>query len=420
MVGLRHSDLAADVRESLSDAFARLESAGSFALMKEHVLLRTCARTELYLVTDEPAAAFRDVCAALASLASDALPIESNVRFATSRAAIRHLFRTTAGLDSAVLGEAEVQGQVRQALAEARRGHGVGAILGRLFEHALAAGRAVRRETEIGRGHTSLASAAVDWAERRLRRRSVSGSALIVGAGVTARSLALRLAKGPWHTIAIANRTPGRAQRLASEVGGAGYGLEGIVDRMGEADACFFAVEVPEPLVDAAAFATLQARRDSPLLLADLSHPRAVVYDEPTGSEIDLSTLQAEVQAAEGRRARWIPEAEERIDAAVDEYVRWVRGRTAVPVLVELRNEVMDQALAEADRAGRGRTPAEREAFRRLARSIARTVLHGPTSALREADIDTPSGADVAAVVREVFDLPGARSNDETDGRVQV
>jgi len=413
MIGAHHLDLPEPVHERIALGLERIahEEFDVGASIAEHdvregILLKTCARSELYFVTRDPARAFRGICSALAEDLPLDIPVDSHLRFATSAAAARHLFRTASGLESALLGEAEVLGQVRDALKVASAADTAGPLLQRLFQDAIEVGRRVRTETEIGRGSASLASTGVEWAEGCLAPGEAP-VALVLGAGRTARAIAHRLTGGPWSRIHIANRTAARACSLAEEVGGRAHTLAEVQGLLPAVDAVFAAVGVERPLVGDTDLVRARAERsDAARIVVDLSHPHAIERTESNGIEqMDLATLQHRVREDRAARARWIPEPECLVDSAVESYVAWVRGRGSVPLLVRLRERVLDLAMTEAERAGRGRSAEEREEFRRLARSIARTVLHEPTLVLRSASGDDPAGADVADVVSRLFDL---------------
>jgi len=406
MVGAHHPDLPDSVHEGVGAGLERCLRDGSSGGVgaDEGVLLRTCARSEIYLVTADPARTFRHICRTLDERVSSTRPLESHLRFATSAAAARHLFRTASGLESAVLGEAEVLGQVSDALATARAAGTAGTLLNRLFQDAVEVGRRVRAETEIGRGTTSLAAAAVDWAEAQLEGAG-GPTALVIGAGRTGRTLALRLDAGPWGSVLVANRSVDRARQLADEVDAEPHGLDSLDSLVARADAVFVAVSAEEPVVTAGALARARpAPTVSRRIVVDLSHPRGVERGSPSEAvHLDLAQIQERVRRNRVARELWVPEAEAIVDAASHTWASWARGRRTVPVLIRFREHVLEQALAEAERAGRGRDPEERERFRRLARSVARTLLHRPSTVLRTADPDVPTDASVLEALERLF-----------------
>ncbi len=411
MVGAEHRALAEQLHEEIADALQAI-ACGELGtdlptLASETRLLRTCARTELYMVSADTAATIRAVCTLLDAEVRSELPALSHLRFATSAAAVRHLFRTASGLESAVVGEAEVLGQVRDVL-RSPSGQTASPVLHRLFQEAVEVGRRVRTQTGLGEGGASLSSAAVSWAEERLAHTH-EPKALVVGAGRTGRALAHRLAAGPWARVAIANRTLERATCLAAETGASAHDLHALPELLAESDVVFAAVPAPAPIILRSAVERARGQRPgASRLLVDLSHPHAIErgeHGEGGGEdELNLSTLQDHVEQARTERARWIPEVETYVEAAVDGYVGWLHGRGTMPLLVELREHVLTSALAHAERAGRGLPPEERERLRRLARSIGRSVLHQPTRALREAG--TEENLRLADAVRKLFDLP--------------
>lgn len=413
MVGAHHQDLADAVHEPLADALRRVvdgrlrdPSGGRVPPeFTEAVLLRTCARTELYLVTADPAETFRRICALVGGHLPGGEAPESQLRFATAAAATRHLFRTASGLESAVLGEAEVLGQVRAALADAHEAGGIGPVLTRLVQDAVAVGRRVRSETRIGEGSVSLTGSAVDWAEGRVA--AGASTALVLGAGRTGRSVAHRLAGGGWKRILIANRTLARARELAAECGGEAVVLGCMRERLFEVDAVFAAIDSDGPVLGPIEFEMARAARADALRCAvDLSHPAVIDWpDLDRASLLGITALQRHIRESQVSRTRWIPDAERIVDEAVAAFSLWFRGRGVVPFVVRMREEVMQRALDEAERAGRGCVPEERERLRRLARSVARSMLHAPTAALRSVDPGSADGVQLMETTRALFGL---------------
>jgi glutamyl-tRNA reductase len=288
-VGLSHRTAAVALREraALSEPAARalLGDLRSTPAVSAAAVLSTCNRTELYAIAAAPdgVEALRGALAARGRLPAGAVAAAG---FALAdRAALEHLFRVAAGLESLVLGEPEIQHQVRRAAALAAEEGTLGRELGDVFRRALSAGRRVRRETGIGRGAVSTASVGVELARRALgdlRGRHV----VVIGAGAMASSMARALARNGVAGVVVCNRTVAAARRLADEVGGRGIGLGGLATELGSADLVVAATGAPAPLLrrPVAARALRSRAPGRPLVCIDLAMPRDV---EPTVAALD-------------------------------------------------------------------------------------------------------------------------------------
>jgi len=410
VLGTSHSVASANLRERMhmdvADVYAGLSRmVGGRGLLAEAVPLSTCGRLEVYGVSDNPERArrvLRGLIAGKAGMTPEELDPHSFCEVGDG--AVRHVFRVASGLDSAIHGEAEILGQVRDALHHPGTSDTAGPLLHRLFQHALAAGKRVRTETEIGRGSASLASAAVRLLE------SESGSlhgrtALVLGAGDTGALVAHLLRKAGIGRLVIANRTEERADVLAAEVDAEATGLGDLGSLLEEADIVVGAVARREELVGPGAFPAPQPGRTRYLL--DLGHPRN--FDPALGERADVRLFDLEqvfrrVEGAREARRSQLPRAEEIVREEAAEYMSWLRTREAVPVLKAVREQVLAIAESEADRRSRGRSEKEREELRQFARSLARTLLHSPTVALRDAD---PSSEEGRALLQSATSLFG-------------
>jgi glutamyl-tRNA reductase len=363
-------------------------------VLAEALPLSTCARLELYALAPDADRAQQLLVRMLARRTG--LPV-SEVRThgyaLRGERAVRHLFRVASGLDSVVHGESQILGQVREAAQHPLSTDGKGPVLHRLFEAALATGKRVRTETEIGRGAASLVGAALGL----LRRESGplgSRSALVLGAGETGALVARLLRKAGVRRLVIANRTQETARQVAARLGAEGRSLAELPELFADADLVVGAVAGGELVVTPEMLGG-QAPSGTPRYLLDLAHPRNF---DPSLSElpgvrlIDLEEVFEQVDAARDARAAQIPEAERIVRQQADEFVRWQRSRESVRMLKAVRDQVLDVARAEAERFARGRSPEAREEVARFARTLARTLLHSPTVALRRADSSSPEG----------------------------
>ncbi|MGH9269416.1 MAG: glutamyl-tRNA reductase, partial [Acidimicrobiales bacterium] len=302
VVGLNHRTVPLAVLEpmtvrgpALAKALADLRGRHNIG---EAVVLSTCNRTEIYAVAERYHGAIADVRNFLSEhsgLAPDAFG--DHLYAYHDETAVAHLFRVACGLDSAVVGETEILGQVREAWELARDEGAAGATLGRLFGHALAVGRRARAETAISRGTTSVAQAAVAMAAERLG--SLEGRVvLVVGAGDVGQATAMALAAAPRvGQVVVANRSSDAAQALAVRVGGRAVGFSGLAPALAEVDVVFTCTGASVPVVDAVDLApVITARAGRPLLIVDVAVPRDVdpgVADLAGVTLLDMDDLRA-------------------------------------------------------------------------------------------------------------------------------
>jgi glutamyl-tRNA reductase len=412
IVGVNHRGASLEIRERLAyrpseatDALAELR-AGSGAT--EAVLLSTCNRTEAYLVESDVDAVPHVWRAFSQRLGSDASGYGYVRR---DREAATHLFRVASGLDSMVLGEAQIHGQVREAW-ELCRAHS-GPVLNRLFQTSLSVAGRVRNETAVGRGAASVSSASVQLSKQIFG--SLNGKrAMVLGAGEMAE-LALESLTGQGVSAAIvANRTFDRAATLASKYGAVAMHYDECWAALADVDllvcstAAPRAVVLPEHVKPA-----LAARGDRPLCILDIALPRDV---DPAVGKLDnvflydLDDLQAVVTANLERRRAEVPSAEELITAAADKFWQWVVSLSVVPTLAELRAQMEALRLRELGGALRRLdqlSPSERAVVEDLTRTLMNKFLHSPSVRLRAAAAE---GRDLsmADALRYLFDLDPA------------
>jgi glutamyl-tRNA reductase len=406
--------MGADVDEVYSGLSPLLEHGGPIV---EAVAVSTCGRLEVYGVSREPVEArraLRELIARRAEMSVEELDAHSY--FQLGNDAVTHLFRVAAGLDSAVHGEAQILGQVREALHHPRATATAGPLLNRLFQSALSTGKRVRRETEIGRGSASLASAALTML------RADAGSladrtALVLGAGDTGALVARLLRKAGVGRLIIANRTEERARAVASSLGAEAIGIGDIAPLLAGADVIVGAVAAREALVRAADIPAASGGALRIRYLLDLGHPRN--FDPALGQRPDVRLWDLEhvahrVEGAREARRSQLPRAEAIVAEEAGAFLGWLRSRKTVPVLRAVREQVLTLAESEADRRSRGRSEAEREDLRRFARRLARTLLHSPTMALRDADPGSPEGHWLLKSATSLFGVSadGARAAD--------
>ncbi len=361
-------------------------------LTSEVVVLSTCNRTEVYAMETASGAS-----PAIWQALSERLLVEGEQRtdaaqfgyVRSGREAAAHLFRVASGLDSMILGEAQIHGQVRDAWETSREFSG--AALNRLFQSALLAASRVRTETGVGRGAASVSSAAVQLA------RQIFGSlrgrrAMILGAGEMAELALKCLVSEGVRAAIVANRSFERAEILANEHGARAMHFDECWTELGTVDLLICSTAAPHAMVTVARVReALRNRSSEPFCILDIALPRDV---EPAVGDLDnvflydIDDLAGVVNSNIERRLDEIPSAEAVISEEVERYWRWLSGLAAVPLLTKFRREMDSLRERELDAALRklqGLSPEERAAVESLSRSLMNKFLHNPSVRLREA-----------------------------------
>jgi glutamyl-tRNA reductase len=429
-IGVSHKTAPVEIRERLALAEGRaadfLRDLRGDTEVHEAVGISTCNRMELYLVVGDPVEA---ESAALTMLATQSgiRPTELAPAIFTHRNcdAARHLYRVTSGLDSMIVGEAEVQGQVKRAYERALAAQTTGPLTNRMFKAALATGKRVRHDTAIGAGALSLPAVAVTLAREQLgelRGREV----LIVGTGETGELTARALADSGARTVFVANRRRDRARSLAERFGGETVKLDEVPHELVRADIVVTATASPHVLLEAEELADVMVeRRGRSLLMVDLAVPRDI---DPACAGIDgislydIDDLEAvidrnrSVRRAEARRAEGIVEDE------IQHFAVWLGSLEVLPTLSALREHgraIAAQVIAENE--GRWETANERDLARieMLANAVVSRLLHEPTVRMKELRGDRVHAR--MQLVRELFGLDAETGADEAgEGRGEV
>ena len=425
VIGISHHTAPVEVRErfAYSDDEARdalrelLRSPG----IHEAVLLSTCNRTELY-VHGEPESGLRDAHAMLERRASDLHGGAEDWFYQRSdEDAVRHLFRVVTSLESMVLGEAQIQGQVKGAYESARTlDEGVtGPVLSRLFEVALHVGGQVRSATALGAGAASVPSASVQLAKKIFG--SLEGRrALILGAGdMSELALECLRAEGV-RSFVVANRTEGRARLLVDRAGGAAIRFDDLVQALRETDIVASATSAPHAMLTAKLMREAFPKGAStPLCIIDMALPRDVepeVGDIPNVFLYDLDDLRQIVDDNLARRRSELPRAEGLIESAVAEYWQWYTGRRAGPVIRSLRDRAERRRQADLEQVFQRMphlTADDRAALDDATRRMVNRLLHSPTVRLREA-AGNGRGGEMVQAARWLFALDESESDTDT------
>jgi glutamyl-tRNA reductase len=413
VAGVNHLTAPIEIREKLAyraaeteDALARLKSESG---AREAVVLSTCNRTEFWLVEGAEADP-----SGVARLMSDRLgaDVGSHLYVRRDREAVSHLFRVASGLDSMILGEAQIQGQVRDAWESCRAHSGV--ALNRLYQTALMVASRVREETGIGRGAASVSSAAVQLAKKIFG--SLAGRrAMVLGAGdVAAIALDCLRSEGVKVSI-VANRSHERARELAEEHGATAMHYDECWKRLHTVDLVICSTASPHTVVGVKHVTpALSLRGDRPLCILDIALPRDVDADVGALENVylyNLDDLRAATAATMDRRQEDMPAAEAIIAAEVEKYWDWLAGLEAVPVVADFRSRmerVRADELAIALRRLGDLSPQQSEAVDHFSRALMNKFLHEPTVRLRTAAANG-RGLGVVDAARYLFALEPER-----------
>jgi glutamyl-tRNA reductase len=421
VVGLSYKTAPLDVRERLAfdppELPAILASLQRIPAIRECVLLSTCNRTETYVAASGEVAV-TDVLHALGEQRNLPPSALEPVVYVHRADAARHLMRVAAGLDSMVLGEAQILGQVRRTFEIAREARATGPILNHVFQLALATGRRIRRDTGLALLPISVPRAALTLSDRVLG--SVSGrKVVVVGAGKIAR-LAVDAFRAAGATIvAIANRTPAAAEALAARVGASGVTLDALGGLTRDAHILVVCVGAEAPTVGVEALNHPQRR--APILVIDLGIPRGVAPNVASLAGVSLYTLD-DLPAAGvigGIPQEDLRLADRLIDHAVARLDRWLAARAAAPVIEALRgraDSIVSDALQRANGRLSGLTDSQRDAVRIAIASAMHKMLHHPTVRLRElASHHDAVGLEIARALFALDTEPTARGGSGTE-----
>ncbi|HEV3452154.1 MAG TPA: glutamyl-tRNA reductase [Acidimicrobiia bacterium] len=415
VVGLNHRTAAVDLLERMTVAAPGLPKALHTLAGREHlaevVLLSTCNRTEVYARSTRFHAGVDDARHFLAELAGlDPDDLAESLYTYHDDAAVAHLFGVAAGLDSMIIGEAEILGQVREAWRTAEREGTAGPLLSRTFRHAVHVGKRARHETGIGRHAVSVSSAAVALAADRLG--SLSGRrVLVLGAGDVAVGMAVALAGAGVGEIVVANRSRTRARELARRVDGRAISLDEVPDALVDADVLLASTSAPGTLIERGDMETVMDRRgDRALLVVDVAVPRDV--DAGVGQVFGITLLDIEAlrafgeQSLEQRRAE-VGKVRVIITDELDRFRVERSAREVAPIVAALhaRGDAIRAAelerraarLAELD-------PAARAVVEQVTRAVVNKLLHEPTVRVKDA-AGSAAGELLADALADLFAL---------------
>jgi glutamyl-tRNA reductase len=415
VVGLSHKTARVEQREkaALAEPAARalLRDLRAGGAAEEAVALSTCNRTELYAVADDLPRAEQALCEALVAHTLISRPELECARYGhRDERVAAHLFRVVSSLDSMVLGESEIQAQVREAFELAAEEEAVGPQLDHLFRHGLEVGKRVRHETRIGMGPTSVSAVAVQLA--RQAASDLPGSrVLLIGAGQVAEAAARSLCEQGACTVVVANRTVGTARALAERFGGVGVGFDLLGRELAAADVVISSTEAPHAILRREDVAqALAGRPDRPMVLIDIAVPRDLdpaIAGLPGAALHDIDDLERVVEANLNGRVLEAERAEKLVAAELRRFVEWRRGLAVTPTISSLRaraEEIRSGELGKLAGQWESLSERDRERIEALTKAIVNKLLHEPTVRAREAAM-TGEGLRELETLRTLFGL---------------
>lgn len=420
-IGTSHQTAPVAVREQvmaaacgIRDVFAtEVVNGMRVSPVSELATLFTCNRAELYLVApdDAPARTVEWARSALASAVNGANPPPAALYCHEGLAAVRHLCRVASGVESLVIGESQIAGQVARAFADVVRHSDAESVLNAVLETARRAGRRARTETGIARKPASVSTLAVGVVREKLgdvRDKRI----LLVGAGKMGRLAGKALATLKGAHLTVANRTASSAHDLADHIGGQAADLSSLAELLATADAALLSVEAPQPLVDRAMVTTALSHRSrpEPLVIVDIAVPRNVdpgVGDIPGVRLVGIDDLRSRIDAHLAERKAEVPLVAEIIEEELTAYQVWQETREVHPLITDLRKhaETIRQGELESVLGDLPELDASvRERIEHLSRSLVNKLLHEPTRRLRS-DAQKYRREPYARMTRELFGL---------------
>jgi glutamyl-tRNA reductase len=409
--GINHKTAPVAIREQAAFAPEQLPQAlreiTAQAGVDEATILSTCNRTEVYCRLDagDSRKAVKWFCDFHRLPAND---IQPHLYLHPDQEAVKHAFRVAAGLDSMVLGEPQILGQMKTAFTLAHKTGATGKILNRLFQQTFSVAKQVRTDTAIGASAVSVAYAAVSLA-RKIFQNLIEKQVLLIGAGETIELVARHLREQGVTRILVANRTTERAQLLANACGGEAISLAEMPERLAEADIVISSTASQLPILGKGAVeSALKARRHQPMFMVDLAVPRDIEPEVGGLADVYLYTvdnLQEAIQENIQSRQEAAKEAEKIIDIQVVDFMHWVRSLDSVPAIRALRETSAAACEAELKRAQRrlARGDDPQRVMEQLARALTNKFTHAPSDALKKAGHD--GDAQLLEAARRLFDL---------------
>jgi glutamyl-tRNA reductase len=426
VVGLSHHTAPVELRErvvySKEDAIEALRRLTADPQVAQAMLLSTCNRTELYALTAADAVAAGAKVRELIFSGRMQSTNGSSEQYLYSRegdAAVSHLYRVVCGLDSMVIGEAQILGQIKEAYELSRLADSTGTILHRLVNGAVRVGKRARTETDIGNGAVSVASIAVELAEKVFQELK-GRKALLVGAGENGKIVAQHLLSHQVSSLIITNRTLARAEALADELGGEAIPFDQLEEAISNVDVVVSTTGAPEPVITREmVHRAMKKRAQGSLVLLDIAVPRDVdpnVDHETDVFRFDMDALVGVVDQNFERRKSEIPSVEKLIDAEVGAFLSWWASLDAGPVIRDLHAAFDAIRSHEIDKNAKRFCDEDREQLELFSRSVVQKCLAGVTQEIKKYRRTDPAEMERLAALRQMFGLETKRDGEPKDG----
>jgi glutamyl-tRNA reductase len=415
IVGLNHMTAEVEVREKLAFDGPKLEQ-GLLKLkeqpsIKEAVVLSTCNRVEMYANVKDTSKASDDIKSFISEfhgIRADLL--EGALYFHIDREAVRHSFRVASSLDSMIVGEPQILGQLKDAFEFALQKKTTGVLLNKLLKKSISVAKRVRTETRIAENAVSISFAAVELAKKiftEIERKSV----MLLGAGEMAELAAKHLLNTGVRELLVANRTYERGCDLAREMGGRAVKYETFIEDMKHTDIVICSTGAPTYVVNKEQMhVVMKARKQRPVFIIDISVPRNIdpaINDMANVYLYDVDDLQGVVDENVLERKKEAEKAEAIVDEEVETFLRWQSSLDAVPTIVALREKadsIKQQEIEKLIRKNPDMDEAERTAMEQLASAITNKLIHSPTAALKE---DAEDKDVLIALVKRLYGIEG-------------
>jgi glutamyl-tRNA reductase len=415
IVGLNHKTAEVEVREKLAFDGPKLEQ-GLLKLrelpsVKEAVVLSTCNRVEMYANVKDPDKASAEIKSFISEFHGIRPELlEGALYFHTDKDAVRHSFRVASSLDSMVVGEPQILGQLKDAFEFALQKKTTGVLLNKLMKKSISVAKRVRTETRIAENAVSISFAAVELAKKiftELERKSV----MLLGAGEMAELAAKHLLNTGVRELFVANRTYERGCELAKDMGGTAVKYETFLDDMQHTDIVICSTGAPNYVVTKEQMHdVMKARKQRQVFMIDISVPRNIdpaINEMPNVFLYDVDDLQGVVDENVLERKKEADKAEGIVEDEIETFLRWQSSLDAVPAIVALREKAEDIKRLELDKLMRKNPDmdeAERKALEQLASAITNKLIHPPTAALKE---DTEDKDVLIALVKRLYGIEG-------------
>ena len=424
IIGLSHKTAPVEIREKLAFAPTAMERPLRQMLelptITEGLIVSTCNRVELCAVTKEPDAAIAELRRFLAEY-HEVSPeeINENLFDYQGEEAIRHLFRVSSSLDSMVLGEPQILGQIKTAYGYAAEFKTAGLILNRFLHKAFSVAKRVRTETAIASNAVSVSFAAVELARKIFDRLDNKG-VMIIGAGEMCELAARHFVANGISKVLVTNRTFERAEKMAAEFDGKAVPFDSFVDHLAEVDIIMTSTGAPNFILGKRQMEeVLKRRKNRPMFLIDIAVPRDIdpkVNDISNTYLYDVDDLQGVVQANLKERQKEAGKAEAIVEQEIGQFHLWLGNLEVKPTVIALRrklDEIRQQELEKTFGNLKDLTGKQRKSIEAMAGAIINKILHKPTAILKNSQNDM-SGEDYVDAIRTLFDLP-APSNDDQE-----